>query len=98
MTGGNGKVAKTMRREGIVADAPALRAVAAQLEQELETLACAFDNWWYAGPADSKASDLREGARLHQQIASRLDLLATIRGALTAGMGGSAAPQSAGAA
>lgn len=98
MTGGNSELAKTAWREGIVADAPTLRTVAAQLEQELETLAGAFDNWWYAGPADNLASDLREGARLHQQIAARLDLLTTIRGALAATMGGATAPQSAGAA
>lgn len=56
-----------------------LHAEEAQLERELETLAAIFDRWWFAVPDQRGALDLREGARLHEEIMVRLGQLAAIR-------------------
>jgi hypothetical protein len=56
-----------------------LRAEEARLERELETLAAVFDRWWFAVPDQRGALDLREGARLHEEIMVRLSRLAAIR-------------------
>lgn len=72
--------ADTKERAGI-ADVPALRAEVVELEGELEALAAAFDRWWDEVPEDTVA-DLHEGARLHHEIVSRLELVARHRDCL----------------
>jgi hypothetical protein len=68
------------------ANARALRAELERLERELEALAAAFDRWWSTVPGGNGeydgAPDLREGARLHEEIAARMGRLAAVRAAL----------------
>jgi hypothetical protein len=49
-----------------------------RLERELNTLAAQFDRWWYDTQGDY-ATDLTVGARLHQEIVTRLDRLMAVR-------------------
>jgi hypothetical protein len=65
-----------------VAAEPAVTAEVARLERELAALAAAFDRWWFAPPGDAAASDLQEGARLHEEIVARLAELEAVRAAL----------------
>lgn len=81
MAGESGTAARATS-DGSV-DVPTLKAMVAQLEGELDTLAVSFDRWWFAPPADA-VSDLQKGAHLHVEIATRLGPLQAVRAALAA--------------
>lgn len=82
-TSNGAPAADTFRRGSFSPDAPGLRAEAARLKQELETLADEFDRWCLALPGDEagEAADLEAGARLHREIVARLARLEAVRAA-----------------